>query len=110
MSNLLSSRGLRLGIYLLAFGVFVTAGCQEAERGADAGSGDMIRRAQLTGQENIQLKRTLAEKDREIDELKRSLAAEQARYANFTEQQSELTRDLMQKILECQTKLNAYEQ
>lgn len=78
---------------------------------ADAsGSPDMIRRAQLVGQENIQLKRQIETLEAEIADLKGQLEAEQTRYAEFTDKQADLYQGLMRIILECQTKLNMYEQ
>jgi predicted RNase H-like nuclease (RuvC/YqgF family) len=53
-----------LGILLMAF--FLFGGCQESGRRID-------RRAQLVGQENLQLKKQLQEKDRQIEQLKNEI-------------------------------------
>lgn len=86
-------------------------GCnQPPQQDPIAGSPDMIRRAQLVGQENLQLKKQIETLKVEIADLKGRLEAEQARYEEFTELQAETHRGLMRIIMETQAKLRLYEQ
>lgn len=52
---------------MLMMAAILLAGCQESES-------DMIKRARLVGSENIQLKKQLAEKDKEIQKLEDEIA------------------------------------
>ncbi|HOQ03664.1 MAG TPA: hypothetical protein PKY88_00425 [Anaerohalosphaeraceae bacterium] len=76
-------------------------GCQESGRKTD-------RRAQLVGQENLQLKKQIQEKEREIERLKKEIEAlqEQARKTEETHGQTyakmlEIVADLTAQLEAC---------
>ena len=82
---------------MLMMATVLLAGCQESET-------DMIKRARLVGSENIQLKKQLAEKDKEIQGLKDEIARlekERAKdrdeFGNTTIQTLQMMADTMAK-------------
>ena len=93
--------------FLLLVLAVALAGCQT--RSADASSGEM-RRARLVGNENISLKKTIAEKDSRIADLQKQLEEAQAENDRITNQHGETYKGLMEIIVDCQTKLDKYEQ
>lgn len=98
---------LRITFCLLPFALCLFSGCRQPNpQDAAAGSPDMIRRAQLVGQENIQLKKQIEALEQQITDLQRQVEAEQTRYAEFAEKQADLYQELMRIIQECQAKQN----
>jgi len=84
-------------------------GCQKPAQG-NSGDADALRRAQLVGNENIQLKKTIADKDAQIADLQKQLEAAHAENDRIAEQHAEIYKGLMQNLLDCSTKLEKYEQ
>ena len=72
-----------------------------------SGSSDMIRRAQMVGQENIQLKKQITDLEKQVADLQKQLADAHGEAQTVTEQHGEATRLLMMRLLECTTKLEA---
>ena len=97
-----------VAVFFLVIAVYVLSGCQ-GPASSDAGSGDLVRRAQVVGHENIQLKKVIADKDREIADLNRQLEAAQAENERILKQNSEIHDGLLRQLLECTTKLLKYE-
>jgi hypothetical protein len=68
-----------------------------------------IRRAQLVGNENLQLKKDIADKDRQIAELKKEVEKAQQENAAIQEQHGDIYKKLLDIIAECQGNLEKYE-
>lgn len=90
------------------------SGCSEPAQSAapGAGSPDMIRRAQMVGQENIQLKKQVetlekqaADRDKRISDLTGQLAQSQKEAADWQTRYRELERNMNVALLDCQTAL-----
>lgn len=92
---------------LLSFPLCLLAGCGAQ---SSQSSPDLVRRAQIVGNENIQLKKTLAEKDARIADLNKQLDAAKAENDRIQEQHGESYTKLLQILTDCQTKLEKYEQ
>lgn len=98
---------------LLSFALCLVAGCGNQSATT---SPDVMRRAKLLGNENIQLKKTLAEKDAQIAErenqivkLKQRLEQVEQEKAAISKQQDEVYANLMKLWSDCQQKLLKYE-
>ena len=90
----------------LVCGLWCILGCQ---KGGGAAAGGDVRRAQIVGNENIQLKKTIAEKDSEIAGLNQQLEAAEAENERIAQQHADIYEGLMRHLLECSTKLEIYE-
>lgn len=92
----------RIGLWILLIAFcFAAAGCQES-------ASQSGRRAQLVGNENIQLKKQIQEKDREIERLHNEIKAMEQQAASYAEQQGqtykkliEIIADTTQQLEEC---------
>lgn len=78
----------------------VLGGCQESGRKTD-------RRAQLVGQENLQLKKQLQAKDREIERLQKEIESLGEQAQKNEELQGQTYRKLMEMIAEITAQLEA---
>lgn len=82
-----------IAVVTLTIGAFLLLGCQESES-------DIIKRAKLVGNENIQLKQQLAEKDKEIQALKDEMAQKEADFAKKEQEFGDATIKTLQMVLE----------
>lgn len=80
---------------MIAMAAILLAGCQESES-------NMIRKARLVGSENIQLKKQLAEKDKEIQGLKDEIARLEKEKAREHEEFGNTTIKTLQIMAETQ--------
>lgn len=102
---------LRITFCLLPFALCLFSGCRQPNpQDAAAGSSDMIRRAQMVGQENIQLKKQIETLEQRIADLEKQVEAEQTENARIMAQHSDIYTGLMRNLLDCSTKLEQYEQ
>lgn len=97
---------LKIMFCLLPAALFLFAGCGNQSAGA---SSDVMRRAQLLGNENIQLKREIAARDAKINELTQQLTTVQAEMESNQQRHGESILKLMEITAECQRKLKLYE-
>jgi len=111
MENRKSLRSPCIPVYLhtcipVLLGSFLfLLGCSKPQNDSD-----MVRRAQLVGNENLQLKKDIADKDKQISELTKQVEKAQAENAAIEEQHADIYKKLMDIILECNSKLEKYEQ
>ena len=91
--------GLSLGFCFL----LSVSGCRDAE------SRDHVRQARLVGNENIQLKRQVAELEKQIESLKQELDEERETRATNQQQMGEGYLKLMELLTDCRRRLRAYE-
>ncbi len=85
---------------LLVIGIFGMVGCQENRRSTD-------RRAQLVGQENLQLKKQIQEKDREIERLKKEIQSLHEQAEKDSQLQGQTYTKLMEIINDITAQLEA---
>ncbi len=72
-------------------------------------SDQMVRRAQLVGNENLKLKKELQQKDAEIANLKKEIDRLNAEHAKYEEDTGTTSTQLLRLLAECQAKLAKYE-
>lgn len=87
-------------IVVLLIATFFLAGCQESES-------QMVKRARLIGNENLQLKKQLADKDKEIQSLKDEIARMEKEREKENTEFGEVTIKTLQMISECQKQVEA---
>lgn len=116
---------LRLKILLLVAGCWLLvalSACNEAaQQDAAAGSPDLVRRAQVVGHENIQLKRQVRELEAQIvayevrvsdltkqtEKAKQEIITEQQRYANMERTLNSSLQDTQLRLDECYAKADS---
>ncbi|GEM_PF-1424779 len=115
----LKIRNSKLSTFLLSsvFCILLSlSGCSQptAPDAETSGSPDMIRRAQLVGQENIQLKKQVealekqaADRDKRIADLTGQLSQSKKQAADWQTRYGQLDRNMNAALLECQTALQA---
>ena len=94
---------IRIGLWILFIAFcYAAGGCQESNTQSD-------RRAQLVGHENIQLKKQIQDKDREIErlqdeikQLEKKLEDEAAKQGETYKKLLDIIADLTQKLEACQ--------
>ncbi|MHC4553119.1 MAG: hypothetical protein ACYSUT_10215 [Planctomycetota bacterium] len=96
-------RYLLLSVLAAAMAVML-CGCQES---SSSGSSADIQRARLVGNENIQLKKQLAAKDAEIEQLKKDIEQIKAEKADAIQQSGETNIKVMKIVLESETRNTA---
>ncbi|HOK67393.1 MAG TPA: hypothetical protein PK054_10665 [Anaerohalosphaeraceae bacterium] len=90
---------IRLCCAVLAV-LMLGTGCQESGRRID-------RRAQLVGQENLQLKKQIQEKDREIERLKKEIEALQEKAQKDEELHGQTYTKMMEIVADLTAQLEA---
>ncbi|OQY04035.1 MAG: hypothetical protein B6I25_07465 [Planctomycetales bacterium 4572_13] len=87
-------------LFVSVLGVLLLAGCQES----DASD---IRRARVIGNENLQLKQDLEEKDQQIDKLTAQIEMLEAKNAEVIEQSGETSIKTLRMLLESEKRAEA---
>ena len=87
-------------IVISVLGILLLAGCQESDA-------SQIRRARVIGNENLQLKQDLAEKDEQIAELKKQIEALEVEKAKVIEQSGETSIKTLRMLLESEKRAEA---
>ncbi|MBN2511947.1 MAG: hypothetical protein JXB18_03310 [Sedimentisphaerales bacterium] len=72
-------------------------------------SDQMVRRAQLVGNENLKLKKEIQHKDAKIAELEKEIEQLKAEYAKFQDDSGQSSIKILQLLSDCQAKLAKYE-
>jgi uncharacterized protein YlxW (UPF0749 family) len=106
ITSKLKTHNSKLLLCLLSFALCLVAGCGNQSATT---SPDVMRRAKLLGNENIQLKREIAERDAKINELNQQISTLQAEMEANKQRQGETILKLMGIAAECQQKLKFYE-
>jgi flagellar biosynthesis/type III secretory pathway chaperone len=93
-----------LSLVVLAVVCLFSIGCNGSM------SSDQVRMAQLVGNENLQLKKDIANKDKQIADLTKQVEQTKQENDAIMEQHGDIYKKLMEIIQECQGKLEKYEQ
>ena len=93
-------RQFTIVIVVSVLGVLLLAGCQESDA-------SQIRRARVIGNENLQLKQELQEKDEQIAELTAQIEALEVEKAEVIEKSGEMSIKTMRMLLESEKRAEA---
>ena len=93
-------RQFTITIVVSVMGILLLAGCQESES-------SQIRKARLVGNENLQLKQDLEEKDKQIEELTTQIEALEVKNAKVIEQSGEASIKTLRMLLESEKRAEA---
>lgn len=93
-------RQFTIALLFSGLSILLLAGCQKSEA-------NQIRRARVIGNENLQLKQNLKEKDQEIEELKRQIEEIEAKRAEENEQFGNTTIKTLQMVADTENRNQA---
>ena len=93
-------RHIVIVLAIAVLGVSTLSGCQESES-------NQIRRARLVANENMKLKKQLAEKDRQIEELNKQIEKIEAERAKDHDEFGEATIKTLQMVADSETENQA---
>jgi septal ring factor EnvC (AmiA/AmiB activator) len=98
-----SKTAIKKTVYILhfTFCILLLSGCHSPQSDSD-----IVRRARLTGDENIQLKKQLTEKDTRIKDLNKEIDKREKENAAQQEQHSQKQQNLNTALQECQHQLD----
>lgn len=99
---------IHVAVCLMSFGLCFLAGCQEAQQ-SGAGSGNVKRRAQILGSENIQLKKQVTDLEKQVADLKQQLEIKDAEYQRFQTEQAQIYADLFETMAGYEKELEKYQ-
>ena len=80
-------------LFVSVLGILLLAGCQESDA-------NQIRRARVVGNENLQLKQDMKEKDQQIEDLKKEIEKIETESADAVERAGEMSIKSMRLLLE----------